>query len=69
MNLRYDYRDAFEAGNTKHAQVALREFGITYEKSTPQSLGDQFWFWHCGNIPDNLPSYITELEADESKWI
>lgn len=43
----------------------MKELGIAYTHSTPQSLGDQFWFWNCSNIPENLPSYITELETKD----
>lgn len=68
MHLRVDYRGASEAGNKNHAQAIMRELGITYSHSTPQSLGDQFWFWNCENIPSELPSYISELKADPSKW-
>jgi len=42
----------------RHAQVVMKELGITYQHSTPQSIGDQFWFWNCENIPEKLPDYI-----------
>ena len=68
MNLILNYRDANEAGVHGHAQNIMRELGITYTHSTPQSLADQYWFWNCENVPTKLPSYLKQLEADPSKW-
>jgi hypothetical protein len=42
----------------------MRELGITYQHATPQSVGDQWWFWNCRNLPDKLPEYLTELNID-----
>ena len=47
-----------------HAQKAMREMGISYQHSTPQSMGDQWWFWNCGNLPDMLPLFLSDLELD-----
>lgn len=46
----------------RHPQVVIKEFGITYQHATPQSISDSWWFWNCENIPDNLPSYLTEKD-------
>ena len=36
----------------------MKELGITYQHSTPQSMGDQWWFWNCENIPEQLPAFL-----------
>lgn len=53
----------------RHAQVVMKELGITYQHSTPQSMGDQFWFWNCENIPKKLPKYITIAEWNPIEMI
>lgn len=61
-HLRYDYMEAgLGCGENRHAQEVMEELGIKYQLSIPQSIGDQWWFFNCTNIPDELPSYITEL--------
>ena len=69
-HLRYDLMEAgFKCNESRHAQVVMKELGITYQHSTPQSMGDQWWFWNCENIPENLPSYLTPLELDPMECI
>lgn len=64
-HLRYDLTEAFMGCNeSRHAQVVMKELGITYSHSTPQSISDQWWFWNCENIPTELPSYLTQLNLD-----
>jgi hypothetical protein len=29
---------------------------------------DEWWFWNCTNIPDDLPDYITKLNLDPKDW-
>ncbi len=70
MHLRYDYMTAsLDCSENRHACAVMQELGITYQHSTPQSLGDQFWFWNCKGIPDELPKYVTELKIDPMKAI
>jgi len=64
MNLRLDIY-----GATKHAQKRMKELGITYQHATPQSLGDQWWFWNCENVPEVLPEDLTELNLDPMEYI
>ncbi len=45
----------------RHAQDVMKDLGITYQHATPQTMGDQWWFWNCENLPCNLPRYLTEL--------
>jgi hypothetical protein len=47
-----------------HAQKAMQEMGISYQHSTPQSMGDQWWFWNCENLPDVLPLFLSTLDLD-----
>lgn len=53
----------------KHPQIMMRELGITYQHATPQSIGDQWWFWNCDSLPDELPKYLTPMDADPRKFI
>lgn len=70
MHLRYSYlRAFFDCGENRYAPEVMHELGITYQHSTPQSLGDQFWFWNCENVPDKLPKYLTELDIDPMECI
>ena len=69
MHLHYDYYAANMAGEMRHAQEVMRELGITYQHSTPQSLVDSWWFWNCENIPNKLPKYLSELNADPMECI
>ncbi|MCP3965613.1 MAG: hypothetical protein GY718_04555 [Lentisphaerae bacterium] len=70
MHLKLHYQTAdLEYGETRHAQVIMKSLGITYQHSTPQSMGDQWWFWNCENIPQELPGYITELSVDSMECI
>jgi hypothetical protein len=52
-----------------HPQDAMKELGITYQHATPQSMGDQWWFWNCGNIPENLPPFLSNLALDPMQYI
>jgi len=60
MHLRvslYDIKD--------HAQIEMKKHGITYQYATPQSIGDQWWFWNCENIPDPLPKGFSILKIED----
>jgi hypothetical protein len=57
-------RDASDAGKHDHPQTVMRELGITYQHATPQSMGDQWWFWNCEKLPDPLPPYLIKLDLD-----
>ncbi len=52
-----------------HAQKAMKELDIKYSHSTPQSIGDQWWFWNCSNIPDKLPGFLSTLNLDPMEQI
>ena len=42
-----------------HAQIFMKQLGITYERASPQSLGECWWFYGCRNVPDPLPDALT----------
>lgn len=44
----------------RHPQKVMKELGITYQISVPQSISDSWEFWNCQNVPDELPKYIEE---------
>lgn len=54
---------------TKHAQTIMKELGITYQHSTPQSMGDQWWFWNCENVPAILPEFLEVADWDPMEFI
>jgi hypothetical protein len=62
-NLKFNYLTAYMNGVKGHAQEVMEKLGITYQHATPQTMGDQWWFWNCENIPEELPEYITELKS------
>jgi len=63
-HLRFVMQTAYESGVTAHPQVAMKSLGITYQDSIPQSIGDQWWFINCKNIPEELPEYLEYLPID-----
>ena len=65
-HLRFNYYIAVvDYNERRHACDVIKELGIIYQYSTPQSLGDQFWFWNCENIPKYLPRFINELKIKD----
>ncbi len=65
MHLRYCMMTAIlDCGINKHPQKVMKELGIVYQHATPQSVGDQWWFWNCEETPAKLPKYLTELNID-----
>ena len=69
-NLRFHYLDADSVGVKGHAQTVMKELGITYRLAVPQTLGDQWWFFGCQNIPEPMPKYLSVLPANvkEEDW-
>jgi hypothetical protein len=60
MNLRY----YLQGSPNEHAQTVMKQMGITYQQAVPQSIADQWWFFNCENVPDELPAYIEPLTND-----
>lgn len=69
MNLRLCLMTAWDAGEKRHAQTIMRDLGITYAHSTPQSICDQWWFWNCEGVPDVLPPYLSELKLSPQEAV
>lgn len=57
MNLRLDLYQV-----DRHAELVMRDLGITYQHATPQSMTDQWWFWNCQGVPTVLPPCLYELK-------
>ena len=68
-HLNYSYMTASDCYDKRHAQVVVNELGITWQHSTPQSLGDAFWFWNCENVPEVLPKYLSVASWDPMEMI
>lgn len=64
VNLRFDLIDSPNI----HPSEELRNLGIKYMFWIPQTIGDQIWLLGCSNIPNELPSYITELELSKEDF-
>ena len=60
MHLRY----SMPIDLKKHPLEDMKDLGITYQHKTPQTIGEQWWFWNCENIPEKLPEYINKLVLD-----
>jgi len=65
----YAARDSKVSGNPQavmyHPQAVMEELGITYQHATPQSISDQWWFWNCENLPNNLPEFLSDLKISD----
>ena len=53
----------------RHPQLVMRELGITYQHSVPQSISDSWEFWNCENVPAELPPYLALRDWDPMKRI
>jgi len=51
-----------------HPETIMERLGINWEVSMPKYIWDEWWFWNCTNIPDDLPDYITKLNLDPKDW-
>ena len=52
-----------------HPVKVMEDLGITYQHRTPQSMGNQWWFWNCENIPQDLPPFLELADWDPMKTI
>ena len=52
-----------------HPQKVMKELGITYQHATPQSIADQWWFWNCENVPEQLPPYLKVMDLNPMEQI
>ena len=60
----YWYSAASNEGIHGHAQEAMKGLGVTWLHSTPQSLGECWWFYGCSGLPDPLPDYLSVTSVD-----
>jgi hypothetical protein len=69
QHLKLDVHVLYDDGFIAHPQIYMKQIGITYQHATPQSLGDQWWFWNCENIPEELPKCLSILYAEPHDMI
>jgi hypothetical protein len=58
--INYSCMAANIAGEYRHPQIVMRELGIVWQQSVPQSAIDSWEFWDCENLPENLPEFLSE---------
>ncbi len=68
-HLIYAFRKNSANTKSRHPMHIMKDLGITYQYATPQSMYDQWWFWNCKNIPEELPKSITRFSCDPMKYI
>jgi len=68
-HLRYCFYSADDCNEKRHPQKVMESLGITYKGMTPQTIGDQLWYWGCENVPEELPEYLSDLHVDPLDWI
>lgn len=69
-HLRFDVLwAAYNNVKQDHPQKVMKELGITYQHATPQSIADQWWFWNCENIPEQLPPYLKFMDLNPMEQI
>lgn len=52
-----------------HPQTHMKNLGITYDIAVPQSIADQWWFFNCKNVPENLPFGLKKMDIPIEKLI
>ena len=72
MHLRYSLEwfgyENEEGIKEEHPMKMMENLGITYKHGVPQSIGAQWWFLDCENIPNPLPPYLEEMKLDEEEY-
>ena len=67
MHLRYSTYGSALAGEKRHAQEVVKDLGIKYYDAEPQPMADQWMFFFCKGVPENLPDYVEVLLLDD-EW-
>ena len=49
--------------------IQAKDLGITYDKSVPQTIADQTWYFNCKNVPEELPNGWSVLKGDLEQFI
>jgi hypothetical protein len=47
-----------------HPQEYIKRYDIDYEIGIPQMISDQWWFWNCNNIPNELPKGLEFISLE-----
>ena len=69
-HLRYCVMGAsIDCDETRHPQKVMLGLGITCQHATPVSMSDQWLFWNCENVPDELPKFINVLGLDPMELV
>lgn len=55
--------------NQLHPYEVIKQLNIMFQLATPQTLGNQWWFWNCYNLPETLPVYMAELDITSREAI
>ena len=55
---------ASAVGENRHPQIVMRDLGVSWLLSTPQSISNQWWFWCCNGLPEPLPEYLRDLKIE-----
>lgn len=58
-----------DCNESRHAQVVMRELGITYEHAVPQSIADCWNFFNCSGNIDKLPEYLIEMKKGPQDYV
>ena len=53
----------------RHAQAVMKDLDITYQHSVPQSISDNWEFWNCENVPEELPEFLKVVDWDPMERI
>lgn len=61
-NILYDDVGKYDAVFREHPQKVLRDFGITYKKAVPQSIGNQWWFFDVQGDLSQLHKDLYEIK-------
>ena len=74
MHLVFDLRTAYEAGFKDHPEKVMRQIGVDYTHSTPQTIYDKWIFWNCRALPriqpEPLPAFLIPLtNKDPFYWV
>ena len=60
---------AIDCGKPEHPQILMAELGIGYNHASVQGCADQWWFLGCENMPEKLPSFLTELKLTQEQAV
>jgi len=56
--------EAPELGSDPHAQEVMRYYGISYAKSVPRPITDDWIFYGCDKHPPNIPQWMLVLDEE-----